>query len=809
MVQSITEGNVFKLKTYRDKQEGTPDLLNWGAMVDNGILLNKDGSFTAAWMFSGLDVATATNVDRNDVVFRVNRALSSLGSGWMIHVDSIREQTKAYPPKDSSHFPHPALQLIDDSRRIFFESQGDKYVSKTVISVTYMPPVKNLSKITDLIFEHKDQRESIATKNLGRFKDKLKDIEGRLSVSMRLTRLQAYKDDDRWVDPFLSYLRYCLTGKWYPITVPVVPMGVDSLIGSVDVWTGFEPKVDDCYVSLISIDGFPNSSSPNLLNALDYMNVEYRWSTRFVFFDNREAIQLLKAERRKWEQKVVSFKDKLIKNPDPQVDADALNMVNQYKSAITSLSAGELQYGHYTSTFVLRHKDRAVLNEMTEYTTKTLNNLAGFSCRTETVNATEALLGSLPSDSIHNIRKPLLSTDNLSDLLPLSSIWTGNEICPCPFYPDNSPPLMICTAQGNTPFRLNLHVDDVGHSMVFGPTGAGKSTLIAIAIAQAFRYPNAQVFAFDKKMSLFALSQLGGEHVDFGDSSKPSLAPLSDLDNDFEWCCDYVEQLLILQGVKVTPEMRGAIFTALTSMRKSPIKTLTEFRSQCQNDEIKTAIQYYTVKGRSGDLLDAQEDALSLSSFTVFEIDALMKRGDMDAIPVLSYLFRKIERSLTGQPTFIVLDEAWVAFSHPIFLAMLKEWLKELRKANCAVMLATQSLSDAIQSGVLDVLIESCPTQIFLPNKKAEQFANTYYQFGLNDKQIQLIRHATPKKDYYVCQPAGNRLIDLSLDPIALSFVAVSDKEKVKRVAHLVSEFKDGWYVEWLKEQGLSFACEN
>jgi type IV secretion system protein VirB4 len=153
-----------------------------------------------------------------------------------------------------------------------------------------------------------------------------------------------------------------------------------------------------------------------------------------------------------------------------------------------------------------------------------------------------------------------------------------------------------------------------------------------------------------------------------------------------------------------------------------------------------------------------------------------------------------------------VLDEAWVAFSHPIFLAMLKEWLKELRKANCAVILATQSLSDAIKSGILDVLVESCPTQIFLPNKKAPQFAETYHQFGLNDKQIELLRHATPKRDYYVCQPTGNRLIDLSLDPIALAFVAAGSKDDIQRIKTLVHEHQESWYITWLTEQGLSFA---
>ncbi|NKJ89937.1 conjugal transfer protein TrbE, partial [Vibrio parahaemolyticus] len=135
--------------------------------------------------------------------------------------------------------------------------------------------------------------------------------------------------------------------------------------------------------------------------------------------------------------------------------------------------------------------------------------------------------------------------------------------------------------------------------------------------------------------------------------------------------------------------------------------------------------------GRAGDLLDAESSSLTFADFTVFEIDQLMKRGDRDLVPVLSYLFRTIERQLDGNPSFILIDEGWIALKHPVFKDMLVEWLKELRKLNCLVLLATQALNEAIKSGILDVLMESCPTQIFLPNPKAGQFAKTYHQFGL------------------------------------------------------------------------------
>ena len=110
-----------------------------------------------------------------------------------------------------------------------------------------------------------------------------------------------------------------------------------------------------------------------------------------------------------------------------------------------------------------------------------------------------------------------------------------------------------------------------------------------------------------------------------------------------------------------------------------------------QDSAIREAIKQYTVDGTMGHLLDAEEDGLALSDFTVFEIDELMNLGEKYALPTLLYLFRRIERSLKGQPAVIILDEAWLMLGHTEFRDKIREWLKTLRKANCLVLMATQT----------------------------------------------------------------------------------------------------------------------
>ncbi|WP_262529758.1 hypothetical protein [Agrobacterium tumefaciens] len=281
-------------------------------------------------------------------------------------------------------------------------------------------------------------------------------------------------------------------------------------------------------------------------------------------------------------------------------------------------------------------------------------------------------------------------------------------------------------ASGSTPFRLNLHVDDVGHTLVFGPTGSGKSTLLSLIAAQFRRYADAQVFAFDKGRSMLPLTlAIGGDHYEIsgdaaeggeGDSPRLAFCPLAELasDGDRAWAAEWIETLVALQGVTVTPDYRNAISRQLALMAESRGRSLSDFVSGVQMREIKDALHHYTVDGPMGQLLDAEQDGLALGAFQCFEVEELMNLGERNLVPVLLYMFRRVEKRLTGAPSLIILDEAWLMLGHPTFRNKIREWLKVLRKANCAVVLATQSISDAERSGIIDVLKDR-PDQNIIP----------------------------------------------------------------------------------------------
>jgi type IV secretion system protein VirB4 len=663
-----------------------------------------------------------------------------------------------------------------------------------------------------------NRKQSYADTVLLIFRNSIREIEQYLQNTISIRRMVTREIEDRsgtriaHYDELMQFIRFCITGENHPIRLPDIPMYLDW-VATAELEHGVTPKVENSFLAVVAIDGLPAESWPGILNSLDRMPMTYRWSSRFIFLDPEEARARLERTRKKWQQKVRPFFDQLFQTQSRSVDQDAISMVAESEDAIAEAASQLVAYGYYTPVVILFDADCEQLKEKAE-SIRRLIQAEGFGARIETLNATDAYLGSLPGNWYCNIREPLINTRNLSDLVPLNSVWAGNAHAPCPFYPPNSPPLMQ-VASGSTPFRLNLHVDDVGHTLVFGPTGSGKSTLLALIAAQFRRYQHSQIFAFDKGQSMLPLTlAAGGHHYEIGggERAEPTLSfcPLTELatDEDRAWASEWIGTLVALQGVALTPEHRNAISRQVRLMAGTIGRSMSDFVSGVQLREVKDALHHYTVDGPMGQLLDAETDGLTLGMFQTFEIEKLMNMGERNLVPVLTYLFRRIEKRLTGNPSLIILDEAWLMLGHPVFRDKIREWLKVLRKANCAVVLATQSISDAERSGIIDVLKESCPTKICLPNGAAREPGTRefYERIGFNDRQIEIVAGAVAKRDYYVASPDGRRLFDMALGPLTLSFVGATGKESLQQIRALFVQHGQGWPIHWLKQRGVYHA---
>lgn len=797
---------MFNISEYRQVPDRLADLLPWAALVARGVVLNKDGSFQRTLRFRGPDLESATEAQLVAAVARLNNALKRFGSGWALYIEAKRKFYTAYP--EQSYFPDPLSLLIEAERKERFLNLGDSFESKYYLTLQFLPPPQTTSRLNKLIFSE----EKTITE------DYHKSLELFIAATQRFGDiLQDFMYEAEFLDDneTLSYLHSTISPKPHDIVKPEIPMYLDAFLADTSLLGGIAPQLGDYHLRTVTILSFPASTTPALLDQLNQLPIRYRFVTRFIPLDKQEAETELKRYKRIWFAKrkgLLNLLQEIFTKTETQlIDTSAMEKAKDADSALKELAEDYVSFGYYTATVTVMDTDIQKTNEMQREVERIINGL-GFTTIAETFNAVEAWLSSLPGQAYANIRSPLLHTLNLSHLMPFSAIWPG---------PENdahlkAPPLMYVHTHGRTPFRLVNHVGDVGHQMIIGPTGAGKSVLLTLMSLQFRRYKNSQVFIFDKGGSFLATTAgVGGGYYELGTSSgKLSFQPLATIDQETErtWAAEWIHGLLINEKITVTPDIKQTIWEALTGLAHMPKhqRTITGLCALIQNNTLRQALLTYTLNGPFGHLLDADYEQECDEVWQCYETEELMNTPSVIA-PVLSYLFHRLEKYFKGAPTLLVLDEAWVYLDHPIFSAKIRDWLKTLRKFNVSVVFATQSIEDALNTTISPVLLESCPSRILLPNDRILEpnIRTSYEKLGLNERQLQILSTAMPKQQYYYQSRLGNRLFDVELEPLALAFCAASraeDKILVKEL--LATHGREKFLEEYLKVKNLLWALE-
>ena len=811
---------MLNLREYRHSADRLADHLPWAALVAPGVVLNKDGSFQRTLRFRGPDLESATEAELVGACARLNNVLRRFGSGWALFFEAERFEAPGYP---ESSFPDAASWLVDQERRAHFEQGAANdnfptaandnfqtwrrvhYESAYYLTLLYLPPADQVARAESALLERAEPTQG---------RDWRQELAGFIAETERVRDLLAGfmpeiepLDDDAT----LTYLHGTVSSRRHRVAAPEIPIYLDAILADVPLSGGIEPMLGDQHLRSVTVLGFPNMTHPGILDALNHQDFGYRWVTRFIALDKTAATKILTGIRRRWFNKRKSIsallREVLYNQPVQLYDSDADNKVADADLALQALGGDHVSFGYLTTTVTVMDADRERAEEKRRAVERIVNG-AGFTCIRESVNAVEAWLGSLPGHVYANVRQPIVHTLNLAHLVPLSSVWAG------PAHDDHldGPPLSHAETSGSTPFRFSIHVGDVGHLLIVGPTGAGKSVLLALLALQFRRYSGSRVTIFDKGNSARAATlAMGGAHHALGAGGSLAFQPLRRIDDLAEraWAAEWIGDLLFTQSA-ASAEDKEAIWSALGSLASAPPeeRTLTGLSVLLQSNKLKAALQPYTLEGPFGRLLDAAEDRLALSDVQCFETEELMHQAGA-VLPVLTYLFHRLEERFDGRPTLLILDEAWVFLDNPAFAARIREWLKVLRKKNVSVVFATQSLADIAGSSIAPAIIESCPQRIFLPNDRAiePQGRAAYERFGLNNRQIELIARATPKRHYYLQSRRGNRLFELALGPIALALCGASSPADQQRIDRILAGGGD-FAPAFLADAGLDWAAD-
>ena len=783
------------LKEYSEEKGKLSSYVPWICLIDKGVVLNKNGTLQKTLKYRGYDLDSSTVYELKNINAKLNDVIKRLGQGWSLNVEARRKRCTDYIEAKNEIL---AIDIIEKERKLNF-LENEHFESEYYLTIVQLIPTDNSKKVGEIFLEYAKKSE-ILDKTLENFNKEFKKILNLFKeIFLEVTEL----DDEETY----TYLHSCVSVKKDKVIVPEIPYAMANYLCDSDLVGGLKPKLRGKEIRCISIQGFPNYTVPGFFDVLNRLNIPYRWITRFLMLSKLEALSKMErkyknifSQRLSLFQRVYAELTGEKEENSRKLNEDALNKANEVRTQIALTMGDYVSQGFYTCTLIVDGDSIDEVEERVDVISKTINNM-GFITIEESINSVEAFLGSIPGNITNNIRMPILNTITLSHLLPVSSVWGGDSWNKHL----NAPPLIYTKTKGSTPFRFNIHIEDIGHSAIVGPTGYGKSVLLGLIASSFMKYKDSRVYFFDKDASSRVLTYaVGGEFHDLG-NDELSFQPLANIEivEEKEWAYGWILEILEQENVKVSPTQKEKIWKALDNLAKTPIelRTISNFYTSVNDREIKEALIPYKIGGALGKYFDSDKDTLNFSRWQVFEMNQVInnKKG---ITPLLSYIFRRIENSLDGSPCIIILDECWMFFDNPIFAAKIREWLKVLRKKNCSVIFATQELGDILNSKLFTTVLDACQTKVFLPNPNAfaDNYIPIYQKFGLNKTEIEIISKATKKKEYYYKSTKGSRLFELDLKEKTLSLIASSDLAKQNKAKELKEIYRDAndFTREWL-----------
>src|SRR5258706_7591489 len=262
---------MMNLREYRRSSTQLVDFLPWAALVDEGIVLNKDGSFQRTAKFRGPDLDSAVPAELVGVAGISNHAWRRRGWVWAVFVEAPRPPASKYP---EGHFPDVASALVDIERRAQFEQEGAHFESSYFLTFLYLPPPEEARRAERFLYEGRDRSGDADAHEVHRgFVDRTELVLG---------LVEGFMPELKWLDDeeTLTYLHSTVSTRRQRVRVPEIPMYLDAVLADEPLIGGLEPILGPSHLRILTVVGFPTATTPGILDELHRLAFPYRWLTR-------------------------------------------------------------------------------------------------------------------------------------------------------------------------------------------------------------------------------------------------------------------------------------------------------------------------------------------------------------------------------------------------------------------------------------------------------------------------------------------------------------------------------------------------
>lgn len=752
-----------------------PVFIDSETTIESTVVVHKNGSLQMVYAFRGQDIESFSYEYVAVIFDYFNQQIKKLTDGWMVSVEAQRFVMKEYP---ESSFDNVAALLVEKERAKEYKSTGIHYDSCYYLNFVYKPESEIKQSFVNIFYKEKVKQIQIK-KEIDSFTKKIEQITNVLSTRLVIRPLDRYET--------VEYLHSTVSMKKHSFILPEDGgfLFLDKLLCDSSLEVGRTLRLGEYYIPIIEINDFPVRTYPAVLNSLNKTNIEYRWVSRYFPLTKKDALEELDkyqqqaaGSKRSGKQMASEFMLGIKDNLENHAGVHAQNEAELAQAEI----GGDINgLGYYNSCVMVWDKDYQTALFKASEIMKVIEECQ-FSCKEEEIGCFDAFRGMMAGNTTSDIRRPLVTSGNFTHTLPFSAIWAGiehnkylNEICGV------DKPLICCSTDYGANFYLNLNEGDLGHTIIIGPSGSGKSTLLNLIEISALKYPGVQVFIMDYGLSSLTLTlAVGGTYINPADSTV-CFQPFRDVDDEmeFKWATDYVLTILELQGVDCNPQVKVAVNSAMRGIAvlEPQMRTFTSFCLQLEYQDkdgrriLHEALSQYTLSGRYGDIFDGDHTSLGKDRWVLFEMEKIMSLGEDCSAPSLLFIFHFLEKSFNGRLTYFIMDECWFGLQNKYISQKMETYLLTLRKKNVFCIFATQNPSMVAKSNIGPVIIQNCPTHLFLADPSAKEAGmNEYYSaMGLKPEEITLLSYSVPKRDYYIKCPSGTRKFQLSLGPLQLA----------------------------------------
>jgi len=530
-------------------------------------------------------------------------------------------------------------------------------------------------------------------------------------------------------------------------------------------------RVDDYYVKVLTLKEPSAQSFPLILKRLLEVEANYHVVTEWQREDPGKTHRTIQAKRRHFHNTKRSFFSQASLNDaapaDVLLDDSKESRVRELGESIKQIELYGNYFGAFSLTVVIYDLDLAKVDKACAEFYKVFS-VHDAQLYEEKYNLLNAFLAAVPGNHAFNLRSLYLLNTNYADFSFLFTLHCGE---PCNAHLRQEY-LAVLETNHRTPYFLNLHYRDVAHTMILGRTGSGKSFTLNFIITNLQKY-DPHTFIFDLGGSFESLTQLfGGSYVRVGlDSGDFRINPFSlpPTKENLDFLTLFLK--VLIQGqrpVELDPLIERDLYHQIENLYSvDPALRTLGVLANTLGHELSARLAKWIRGGQFGFLFDNAEDTISFSRFQCFDFQRMNQYPEL-LEPLLFYILHRAnaviaDRQITSRFKAFFIDEAWVFLKNPSIQRYVVEALKTWRKHNAAMVLSTQSLDELKRSDLLDVIVESCATKIFLANPDMDR--DLYQrQFHLNETEVELIANLLPKQQFLIKTPELAKVLNLHVD---------------------------------------------